>query len=68
MIDGETEILYHPVLESPERESTLDSDTAISPTQGYMLMSLDDDSYTVWGEPWGERIEPVASDEGTSEE
>ena len=37
------------------------SDTEISPTQGYMLMSLDDDEYPVWGEPWGERIEPMVS-------
>ena len=63
MIDGETQILYHPVLESMQRESTLDGDTEISPTQGYMLMSLDDDAYTVWGDPWGERIVPEVSGE-----
>ena len=63
MIDGETEILYHPALETMQRESTLDGDTEISPTRGYMLMSLDDDQYAVWGEPWGERIEPMVSDQ-----
>ena len=68
MIDGETQILYHPALESVQLESTLDGDTEISPTQGYMVMSLDDDEYPVWGDPWGERIEPVASDQGVSEE
>ena len=44
-------------------ESTLDGDTEISPTRGYMLMSLDDDQYAVWGDPWGERIEPMVSDQ-----
>ncbi len=68
MIDGETQILYHPALESVQLESTLDGDTEISPTQGYMVMSLDDDEYPVWGEPWGERIEPVVDDQGVSEE
>ena len=48
LIDSETQILYHPALESMEVESTLDRDTEISPTQGYMLMSLDD---PVWGDP-----------------
>ncbi len=59
MIDGETQILYHPALESMQLESTLDGDTEISATQGYMVMSLDDDEYPVWGDPWGERIEPM---------
>ena len=63
MIDGETEILYHPALETMQQENTLDGDTEISPTRGYMLMSLDDDQYAVWGEPWGERIEPMVSDQ-----
>ena len=61
MIDGETQILYHPVLESVQLESTLDGDTEISPTQGYMVMSLDDDEYPVWGDPWGEKTVPVVS-------
>lgn len=61
LIDSETQILYHPALESMEMESTLDGDTEISPTQGYMLMSLDDDEYPVWGDPWGEKTVPVAS-------
>ncbi|MDE0300453.1 MAG: hypothetical protein OXN17_17580 [Candidatus Poribacteria bacterium] len=68
MIDGDTQIRYHPALESTQLESTLDSDTEISATQGYMVMSLDDDEYPVWGDPWGERIEPMADDQGTSEE
>ena len=61
MIDGETQILYHPALESTQLESTLDGDTEISPTQGYMVMSLDDDEYPVWGDPWGEKTVPVVS-------
>ena len=61
MIDGETQILYHPALESAQLESTLDGDTEISPTQGYMVMSLDDDEYPVWGDPWGEKTVPVVS-------
>lgn len=61
MIDGETQILYHPALESVQLVSTLDGDTEISPTQGYMVMSLDDDEYPVWGDPWGEKTVPVVS-------
>ena len=59
--DGETRTLYHPLL-TTER-STLDGNTEILPTRGYMLMSLEDDEYAIWGNAWGDVINQLPQQE-----
>ena len=58
--DGLTRTRYHPSL--PDT-STLDSDTGILPTRGYMLMSLEDDEYAIWGNAWGDVINQLPQQE-----
>ena len=52
--DGQTLTRFRPQFTT--EMSTLDGNALILPTHGYMLMSLEDDEYPVWGDAWGDVI------------
>ena len=60
--NGETRTRFRPQFTT--ETSTLDGDTPILPTHGcYMLMSLEDDEYAIWGNAWGDVINQLPQQE-----